>query len=139
MKTINDKLLKEFGDKKLLFLENDYRLYHSVGNFYKWVIENKIKHNALFCVEKLPLDYVMDQIDWWDVIVFETQWVGETAYILKEKIALLKEPKIILECYCYEPSWYSKPKGVVHTVFTLECSEDNNSMEDWELTKLKSK
>ncbi len=131
----HEKLIKRFKGKRILFLENDYNLHNSVGNFYNWCIENKIKTNALFRIKELPMDYILDQVLWFDVIAFETQWVGEKSYEIKEAISKLTDPKIILECYCYKPTWYRKPKGIKHTLFTLECH--NEDINEWQFDKLK--
>ncbi len=131
---INKKMLKTFERKSLLFLENDNSLSSSVGNFHRWCVHNKIETNSLFKVGELPMEYIKKQIDYFDVIVFQTQWVYEISKQLEQHLSTMKDKKIVIECYIHEPSWWHKPK-VVHDVFVLNCPFDD--MDDWEFHKLR--
>lgn len=132
---INKSLLKQFKGQRLLFLENDFTLNHAVGNFFKWCIENKIEYNVLFNLKHLPIDYIIEQVGWFDVIVFETQWVDDNAKELQSKISSLKDKKTVLECYIHEPTWFYKPKGIKHDVFVLSSNDED--MDEWKLNKLR--
>lgn len=133
--TTQKELLSICQKQRVLFLENDFTLNHAVGNFFKWCIDNKIEYNALFNLQKLSTDYVLEQVQWFDVIAFQTQWVDDNARELKTKIASMKESKKIIECYIHEPTWFYKPNGVVHDVFVLDCYK--KAIEDWKLKKLR--
>ena len=132
---INRRLLKEFSRKRVLFLEDDYTLHSSVGNFWRWCVHNKVEHNTLFRIGELPSEYVMEQVLWFDVICFQTTWTYDVSRKLKGLISQMRERKTVLECYIHEPTWFYKPKGVVHDVFVLACNEED--MDDWELDKLR--
>jgi hypothetical protein len=128
------KMLKLLSGKRILFLESDFTLNHSVGNFHKWCIENKMDHNSLYNISGLPIEYIMEQIDWFDVIAFETTWTYNISHLLKERVSNLRTKKIIIECYIYEPTWIRKPK-VIHDVYILKASDDD--LAEWEFDKLK--
>lgn len=128
------KMLKVFSGRRVLFLENDYTMHDSVGNFWLWCRENKIEHNCLYNVGKLPVDYILEQLDWFDVIAFQTQWVSEKSHLLKEAISKLKDKKIVVECYISQPTWFYKPK-VVHDVYVLDSHDED--MNEWGLKKLR--
>ena len=70
--TTQKELLSICQKQRVLFLENDFTLNHAVGNFFKWCIDNKIEYNALFNLQKLSTDYVLEQVQWFDVIAFQT-------------------------------------------------------------------
>lgn len=132
--TINKQLLDLCKDNQILFLENDYGLHNSVGEFYKWTVENKIRTHALFNISALPFEYIEGMIDWYDLIVFETQWVYEISERLKKHISELKSKKTILECYTGQPTWSQKP-DVIHDVYILNSGNDD--MKYWKLHQLK--
>lgn len=133
---INKQLLKTFKGKRVLFIENDFTMHNSVGNFWRWCIENKIEYNCLFNVSKLPLEYTTEQLKWFDVIAFQTQWVYEVSHKLHEIVSNMKDKKIVVECYIGDPTWYVKPK-VVHDVYILKSHGDD--MDDWKFRKLRLK
>ena len=132
---VNKKLLKEFSGRRILFLENDFTMHNSIGNFWLWCKENKIEYNCLYNVRKLPIEYTLEQVDWFNVIAFQSQWVYEESFKLKEAIAGMKDKKTVVECYISEPTWYYKPKNVVHDVFVLDSHDDD--MDEWKLNKLR--
>lgn len=132
---VHKSLLKLFDGQRILFLENDNGLYNSVGNFETWLVENKIRYNALFDVSNLSMDYIKGQIEWANIIVFETTWTYEVARNIENFLTAYKDKKIIMECYIHEPSWWRKPKGVIHDMYVLQSS--GNDMDDWNLDKLR--
>jgi hypothetical protein len=131
---VHKNLLKTFKNKRILFLENDYTMNHSVGYFWRWCKENKVEYNCLFNVSKLPADYIMEQVEWFDVIAFETQWVYEVSETLHKLISAMKDKKIVLECHTGDPTWFRKPK-VVHDVYILKSW--TGDMDDWKFHKLR--
>ena len=133
---VNKNMLKLFKGKRILFLENDYSLPEDSGeNLARWLIEQKIEHNALYNLEALPFDYIMDQIQWFDVIVFETTWTYDIAKKLFDAITKMSRKKIFVEVYIDKPSWYRKPKGIVHDLYIIQTY--GISMNDWKFEKLK--
>lgn len=133
---VNKQMLKTFANKRVLFLENDFTMHNSIGNFWLWCREHKIEHNCLYNIAKLPLEYTLEQIEWFDVIAFQTQWVYEISKQLETALTKSKDKKIIVECYISEPSWYRKP-NVVHDVFVLDSHYYD--MDTWKFNKLRLK
>jgi hypothetical protein len=131
---VHKSLLKVFKGQRILFLENGDYMDDCVGNFHIWVRENKIEHNTLFDIRKLDMEYIKNQINNFDVIAFQTTWTYEVSHKLSEYIQKLKDKKIVVECYIKEPTWFYKPKGVVHDVYVLHSDED---MDTWEFNKLR--
>ena len=134
---VHKEMLKTFSGKDILFLENDNQLHGPVGNFEFWLIENKIKYNALYSVNDLSLEYIKGQIDYADVIAFETTWTYEVSRNIETFLTASKSKKIIVECYTNEPSWWVKPKGVVHDMYALNSYGDD--MDEFEFKKLRLK
>lgn len=132
---VHKSMLKLFSGKDILFLENDNRLHGPVGNLEIWLIENKIKYNSLFNVSDLSMEYIKGQIAYADIIAFETTWTYEVSKNIEKFLTLSKDKKIIVECYICDPSWYYKPKGVVHDMYVLDSYGDE--MDNWELKKLR--
>lgn len=128
-----EKLQSVLYKKDCLFLERGNYLEDCIRLFYNWIVENKIEHNILFDLSNANLDYIKNQINRFDVIVFQTTWTYEISHTLYEYLKNLKDKKIIIECYINEPSWYYKPKGIIHDVFILNPDED---IDNWELNKL---
>jgi len=131
---LHRKLLKITKGKRVLFLENDFTMHNAVGNFYDWCKLTNTEHNCLFNIGKLPLQYILEQIDWFDIISFQTTWTYKISHVLEEEIKKLKSKKIVIECYTNEPSYYRKPKGIKHDLYTLNSYGDD--MDNWELKKL---
>lgn len=144
-KRLTDKMLKVFTDTnntEILFLESDYGLYHAVGNLEKFLVENKRKYNILACINELPLKYILDQIEWYDIIVFQTTWVRKVSHQLVKKLFTHKfqSPKIIVECCTAKPTWYHIPEDLPmnHEFYVFEDSGGyTDYMKDWEFYKLK--
>jgi hypothetical protein len=132
---VHKAMLKLFEGRNVLFLENDNGLHNAVGNLEIWLMENKIKYNALYSVGDLSLEYIKGQIDYADIIAFETTWTYEISRKIEEYLTKSKDKKIIVECYISEPSWWRKPKGVVHDMYALASNEED--MDDWEFKKLR--
>ena len=132
---VNAKMLKQFSGKRILFLENDFTMHNSIGNFWLWCRENKIEYNCLYNVRKLPIEYTLEQIEWFDTIAFQSQWVYEETFKLKEAISKMKDKRTVVECYISDPTWFYKPKGIVHDVFVLDSHDED--MDEWKLDKLR--
>jgi len=133
---VHKDMLKLFAGKRILFLENSNSLHVGVGNFEIWLRENKMEFNALFDVGSLSMDYIKGQIEYFDVIAFQTTWTYEVSRNISEFLKKSKDKKIIVEsCIGKDPTWFYKPKGVVHDMYMLQpFSED---MDDWEFKKLR--
>ena len=132
---INLRLLKLLNNKSVLFIEDDFTLSNSVGEFHEWCINNKVEYNCLFRCSELPIDYIINQVEYFDIVAFETQWVNQAPFLIKEAISKMKSKKTIIECYTYQATWKRKPK-VVHDVYILECPE-GEEFSSWSLEKLK--
>jgi hypothetical protein len=132
---VNKSMLKVLRNKNILFLENDNSLHDAVGNFETWLVENKVRNNVLYDVQHLSLDYIKGQIDYADVIAFQTTWTYEVSQTLREYLTKLKNKKIIIECYISEPTWWRKPKGVIHDIYVLHSAMED--MDDWDFKKLR--
>ena len=128
-------MLKLFAGKDILFLENDNSLYETIGNLEDWLIESKIRYNALFDIESLSLDYIMKRIEWSDIICFETQWVYPKSFEIKDAVSKMKQKKTIVEVYVDQPTWRMKPKEFIHDVYTI--STYGEDMDEWNFEKLK--
>ena len=113
---IQEDLLNVFDGKTTLFLENDKGLYNCDGHLESWLIENKQKYNVLYCIDQLPMEYIIEQIEWYDVIAFQTTWTYEVADNIKKLLFKHKfrQQKIIVECVSGEPTWYYLPKGMAN-------------------------
>lgn len=133
MKTSQENILSVLKDKSILFIENDMGLYNGLDKVEELLIENKIKYNCLFDVSSLPLEYVKKQIEWSNVIIFQTTWTYEVSKQIHDFIASIKnDNKIIIEHYVNEPSWYYKP-DVAHDVYICRTPlRDLDDIDDWE-------
>lgn len=134
MKTVTKNLLDTLKDQRVLFLENDTGLYNGLDTLENILIENKIKYNCLFDLTSVSKEYILRQIEMFDVIVFQTTWTYEISNELYEFLKTSKDPKIIIEHYIGDPSWYYKP-DVIHDVFICKMNEDYDE-EDWSFYKL---
>ena len=132
---VHKDMLKIFNNKDILFLENGQSHQNCDGNLEIWLIENKIRYNSLYNISKLPLEYVKNQIEYYDIIAFQTTWTYEISKTLEEYISKLENRKVIVECYINEPSWNYKPK-VIHDVYILNSFGDD--MDDWTFDKLRT-
>lgn len=133
---VHKSMLKVLDGKRVLFLENDYGLFDTAGNFEKWLRENKVQYNALFNLSELDnLKYIKDMINYFDVIAFETTWTYEISQQIKAHVAQMKTKKIIVECYTSKPTWSFQPKGVIHDVYVLDSF--SSDMDDWKFKKLR--
>lgn len=139
---INNELLKIFKNREgwlgdeVLFLENQNDLGDTAANNFRiWCVENKVRHNILYNIKKLPFDYLAEAIKGTDFIAFETTGTNEIVGKLRDYIVSLKDNrKRIIECYISEPVFSNLPKGAVHQMWALGCL--NKDMEKWELSKL---
>lgn len=132
---IHKSMLKVFEGKRVLFLENSCTLHDDIGNLEIWLREQKMEFNALYDVGKLPLDYIAKQISYYDIIAFQTTWTYEVSRNIEEFLTKYKTKKTIVECYISEPSYFKKPKGVVHDMYVLSPGDDD--MDEWEFKKLR--
>ena len=139
---IHKELLKIVGNHtdwradEILFLENQSSLGDTAANNFRiWCVENKIKHNILYNIKKLPFEYLAESIKDASFIAFETTGTNEIVGKLRDYLLSLKDyPKKIIECYISEPVFMYLPKGAVHKMWSLHCV--NNNMDKWELYKL---
>src|ERR1035437_3114809 len=91
---IHSKLLKVIGEQRsfdeITILENSNGLSDSaISNFRIWLIENKIRHNVVYCVRQLPLEYLRDVVRGADTIAFETTGTYEIVRTLTDYISFL--------------------------------------------------
>lgn len=136
-KTITEKLLKIIGNREVLILENDFTLSSSIGQFRNWMVENKVKHNVLYNLNKLPVSYIVEQLTWFDVFSFQTTGKEDRATELRDVISKMKD-RITIEAFVYEPVFPYKPKGSKIKSYALDCYEDHDSQDDWALYEVKS-
>lgn len=133
---VNKKLKKLLVGKRVLFLENDFGHYHADGNFEIWLMENKIQYNSIFGISSVNMEYIIEVINHFDVIAFETTWTYEISQKIKEYLMKSRSKKIIIECFIgSEPSWYYKPKGIVHDLYTIGSGDED--MDNWDFYKLR--
>ena len=132
---IHKSMLKVFEGKRVLFLENSNTLHDDIGNLEIWLREQKIEFNALYDVGKLSLDYIANQISYYDIIAFQTTWTYEVSKKLEEFLIKYKTKKTIVECYICDPSYYKKPKNVIHDIYVLKPGDDD--MDEWKFQKLR--
>jgi len=135
---VSKDLKKILGKREVLILENDSSLIDSILHFRDWMVENKIKHNTIYRIDELPLDYIKRNIEWYDTIAFMSTFTYPIVQTLVEYVCYLKEPKTIIECYVHKPGFAFKPKdGRHHDVYVLDSNSEECS--EWELTKLTNK
>ncbi len=135
---ITQALIGLCKDKDILFIENDYGLYNSVGNFEDFCIEHKIKYHTVLDVGKVNFESLVEQIRMHDIIVWESQYISEVSDKLKELIYTDKiNSKILIECYIREPFLYYLPEKTIHKIFVLNSFGLDAGMEDWGFYQLK--
>ena len=123
------KLLKSISDptyvrypKEVLFLENGNRLDSSAENFRRILTYEKIPHNCLYSIGKLPIEYIIEQISWYEVIAFQTTGISKISQILKQHLLELTDKKTIIQCFNDKPMFYYQPEGVVHDIYVLKSN-----------------
>ena len=140
---LKNKMLDVFKGGRTLFLENDYDLYHTDKGLGDFLLDNKCDFNVLARVDMVSIEYVIEMVEWHEVLAFQTQWVYENSFIIRE--ALMKHkfsrPKKVVECCLGEPTWYNPPKnlGNDHEFYTFSngASDYDESTEDWEFYMLR--
>lgn len=121
----SDKNIKELflSGKKILFIENDYGLYNGLDHIEAFLIENKVQYNALYNCRELSFEYVTDMVKWYEVIIFQTQWVYDSSLKLSQHFMESKDKKIFVEVPVgREGTWYYKP-DVVHDIYQLSVDK----------------
>ena len=143
---IHSQLLKIIGEQgrydEILILENSSVLEDSVANFRRWLIENKIKHNNIYNVRQLPLEYIKNVVRENRFIVFQTTGTYEIVNILRDYLVFLStqgHSKKIIEVYTYEPNFGRVPEKANSKnlqAWTLDAfSEDMNELDIEKLKK----
>ena len=117
MKTPTQNIVNTLTGKRVLFLENDNGLYNGLDKFESILKTNDIECKALFEVSELPMNVIVEHINEYDVIVFQTTWQTEYSKKLSDYIFALKTPKIIIEVPISDPTWYYKPKDIAHELY----------------------
>lgn len=126
MKTAEENIIDTLKGKKILFLENDTELPDNGPMELKELLNrNKIKSKELLDIDQLPLTKIQKAIDKTDVIIYQTQWVYEIASTLKKYILSLTTPKIIIECYISEPTFYYQLDGIPHSMYIFKKDYEN--------------
>lgn len=118
---------------EILFLENGNCLDSCAENLKRILINEKISHNCLYDISDLPWDYIKNQIDWHNVIAFQTTGTYEITHTIRDYLFQIKEKKTIIQCYIGEPMFYYQPEGLIHDIWVLQSWNDD--MNDWEYCK----
>lgn len=129
---ISEEIRSVLGGKKILFLENDGILSYSVGNFYRWTLENNIDSFCLFHIRHLPKEFVASKIIEYDVIAYQTTYTYEETRNLVKFVIELPFPKTIIECA--RESHFSKQTAPQHRIFALNCLDDDGHF-SWQLNE----
>lgn len=140
MEKVEEKVLDLFKEKETLFIENDWGLYNTVGVLEQFLIENKCQYHTILDLERISMEVIISTIEMHDIIVFESQYVGERAQELLKFLYNDKSmKKKVVECYIHEPHWWRKPKGILSDMYVLTTSQewDDNDFEEWEFNKLR--
>lgn len=127
--------------KEILFIENDFGLYNSVGNFELFCIENKLQYHTILDLERIPLESIMEQIKMHDIIVWESTYGSDISSKLQDLMhSKAIHSKKLIECYISDPHWYYLPEGINHDLHILSSygGEDGlGGMDEWEFYQLK--
>jgi len=141
METIEQKIGKVFKNgQSVLFLERDNGLHNAVGNFETILLEQQVKYNALFRIDKLPMEYIIEQLEFFEIIVFQTGWDSDISENL-EKLLYSKKferPKIIVECFSSRPTW-DQQQPVDHEFYVFrDWSDEDRSVDrsEWGFKQL---
>mgnify|MGYP000309568923 CR=1 FL=1 len=143
-KADEQNLLKFFNElpeySRVLFLENGDELDYSAEFFENWLIENKIQYNCLFDIKSLPMAYIINQINEFDVIIFQTTWTYERSFEIKQLLtedSLITRKKIVIESMMsFDPSWYEIPHGVKHDMYFLRPQKSRKLKDNMQFVKL---
>lgn len=119
MKTAKENIIENLKGKRVLFLEGDNGLYHGLEQIEQVLKEAAIEYKALYNVRQLPIREIIESINEYDAIIFQTQWVYEISEEIKKFAFGMTTKKIFIECYISEPSWYYKP-DVIHDVYIFK-------------------
>jgi hypothetical protein len=138
---ITKSLIELCKGKDVLFIENDFGLYNSVGNFEEFCIEHKIKYHTVLDAERINIESLIEQIQMHDIIVWESQYVSDVSHNLKSLIYTDKiHPKKLIECYINEPFLYYLPEETKHSIFLLNSfgwEKGLEGVDDWAFYQLK--
>lgn len=135
-KYLKSKLKKLFKDKRVLILENDFTLSHQIKVFYKFLNECGIETNCIYDLKEVPLSYIKEQIAWFDVIVFQSQFVYENSYQIRDYCISMTNPKCFVECYAGDPNIEYNPSKI-HTLYNFTCYINWYEIERIEFEKIK--
>lgn len=125
MKTPKENIINTLLGKKVLFLENDTSLDNGLEKFEAVLKDAGIQYNVLFNLSTLPLNDILDAINTYDCIVFQTQWLTEISKKLFQYIQSLRDKKIVVEVYINEPTWfYHSEVFGKHEVFIFTSIND---------------
>lgn len=140
--TNQQKLSKLLSGKRILFLENDYGLYHGLDWIEEWLIDNKVQYNCLYNLQELPLGYITEMLGWYDALIFQSQFVYSKSRDLRDYIIKSRDKKLIIEAAGYKPHFEEKPRGIIHDVYTIRVQSDDArgeemDVESWKIKRLK--
>jgi len=110
--------------KKIIFLENDKWLHDNAEVFSTLLKECKIKFKVIDLVSEKPLESVKKCIDKADLIIYQTTWTYEISKILEKYCWSLQKPKIFIEIPIGDPSFYYKPKELIHDFYIFKHLPD---------------
>ncbi len=117
MNTPRENIIKTLSGKKVLFLEGDWGLYDGLDEFEKILKSVDIEYKALFNIEQMPLDDILEEIKQFDAIVFMSQWVYDRSLELKRYMLSSQDKKTVVEVYIDKPTYSAVPNGVVHDIY----------------------
>ena len=143
-KNVKEFLIKEMKGKEILFIEGDTFLTHSVEKLANFFIENKIGYNTILNAGEMSLKGIQEMVDNYDVIIWESQYVTETAdnimgLLFSDKLTRWQAqganvPKILIECAIRDPLYYYKPDTKKR--FWYMTSISRSSGREWELYEI---
>jgi hypothetical protein len=127
--TPEQNIVDTLKGKKILLLENDYSIPSYVKVFTNILDRNGIEFTSLTGLERFASDHILMTIKNHDAIVFSSQWITPLSVQLRDYIRRMKDKKIFVEIYIYEPTWYYKSQhNSVHDVFVFRT--DTSYSED---------
>lgn len=142
MNTPTQNIIETLKGKKVLFLENSNSLEYGLKEFEKILKEANIKYKTLFKLQDLQPPIIMEAIDNYEAIVFQTTWKTSISREIYDYVGSLSEKKIIVECFLKEPTWYyASQHGTHHDVYLYSCPVfyDKVKKEEEEFYKLTEK
>jgi len=144
IENVQDFLIKELKGKEILFIEGDIFLTNSVEKLANFFIENQIGYNTILNAGEMSLKGIQEMVNNYDVIIWESQYVTETAdnimgLLFSDKLTRWEAqganvPKILIECAIGDPLYYYKPDTKKR--FWYMTSISRSSGREWKLYEI---